>query len=257
MQGASNDDLQDESQQSAGAFDDEREYPIDRVRRRLSGSLGGRPLMVYLVLFAGTAVLLILLVIVWISATGGDDKQRPTCFNIAVNEAEAAILAGDVTRAEVTLDQQQPLQGLTKIVLYYRDGQCRELPEGADYRGDLYRILGVIAIYNQASEQPVRVRYIRQAVPRELLATSTPTPTVTPTPSPTSTPSPVPTETSVEIVASPAAVDTPTATWEPTPSPVPTTTFTPTPLAPASPAATSLHSPPCLSAECKVMARTG
>lgn len=237
MQDASDTSVGGAEQQPPSPFDDEQEYPVDRVRRRLAGSLGGRPLMVYLVLFAGTAVLLILLVIVWMSATGGDGEQRPTCFNIPVDEAEAAVLAGDVTRAEVTLDQDQPLQGLTKIVLYYRDGQCRELPEGADYRGDLYRILGVIAIYNQASERPVRVRYVRQPVPRELLATSTPTPTVTPVPSPTPTPSPEPTETPAEAVVSPAAVDTPTATPAPSPTPVPTSTATPTPVPPASPGA--------------------
>lgn len=237
MQDASGNDSGGAERQPSGAFDDEQDYPVDRVRRRLAGSLGSRPLMVYLVLFAGAAVLLILLVIVWISATGGDGEQRPTCFNIPVDEAEAAVLAGEVTRAEVTLDQDQPLQGLTKIVLYFRDGQCRELPEGADYRGDLYRILGVISIYNQASERPIRVRYVRQSVPRELLATSTPTPTVTPTPSLTPTPSPTSTATPTAPPASPAPVNEPTATATPTPSPVPTRTPTPTPLPPASPTA--------------------
>ena len=36
----------------------EEEYPVDRLRTRLNESLAGRPLTVYLVLFAGAATLL-------------------------------------------------------------------------------------------------------------------------------------------------------------------------------------------------------
>src|SRR5689334_12542707 len=85
-----------ESQRTAQEPD--RDYPVDRIRRRFERSLGGRPLMVYLVLFAGAAVLLILLVIVWVSATGDENDQPPPCFDITVPDAQSAIRDGTVDR---------------------------------------------------------------------------------------------------------------------------------------------------------------
>src|SRR5262249_12472130 len=61
----------------ANGVEEEREYPVDRLRRRLAARVGGRRLMVYLVLIAGAAVLLVLLVVVWISASGGGGGQPP------------------------------------------------------------------------------------------------------------------------------------------------------------------------------------
>jgi hypothetical protein len=206
---------------AAGGVEEEREYPVDRLRRRLEASLGGRPLMVYLVLIAGAAVLLILLVIVWISASGGGGEQPPPCFDITVEEAQAAIHDGKVDRVEIFLDRQHPELGPSVIRLDLTDDTCRELPKGVDQVGQAYQIVGFVDVYNNTHDQRVRIVYRRTDVLPELLVTSTPTPTITPTPTETPTPTVTPTETpaATQTPASPIAVETPSA--------VPTETATP------------------------------
>jgi hypothetical protein len=197
----------------------ERDYPVDRFRRRFERSLGGRPLMVYLVLFAGAAVLLILLVIVWISATGDNNEQPPPCFDITVAEAQTAIRDGVVERVEIFLDQERPELGPAVIRITFTDDTCRELPKGADNINQAYEIVGFVEVYNSTHEERVRITYRRTDILPELLMTSTPTPTITPTPAPT---------------------ETSTVTVEPTTTP----TFEPTPIeTPASPIASEESTP--------------
>lgn len=204
----------------------EPEYPADRLRRRLETKLGGRPLMVYLVLFAGAAVLLILLVIVWISATGESGNEQPPCFDITLDEAHQAIVAGDVERIEIFVDRQHPEVGPSVIRLDLTDHTCRELPKGADNAAAAYTIVGIVDVYNNTHEERVRVTYRRTDVLPEFLVTSTPTPTETPlpteTPIPTETPTTATTET--ETPASPtieeAATEAPTVTATGLASPV-------------------------------------
>lgn len=200
------------------------EYPIDRLRQRFGQQLGGRPLMVYLVLFAGAATLLLLLVIVWYSATGGGNDESPLCTAITADEASNAILAGQVERVDVLVDRDDPLSSLTLIVLRLTDGTCRQTAQGADVRGDLYRILGVIELYNNFGEQRVRVHYQRQDIQPELLATSTPTPTVTPLPTETATVPPVAPSPTATIAP---PTETATATAPPTATPTATPTGSP------------------------------
>jgi hypothetical protein len=201
----------------------EGEYPIDRLRQRLRSSLGGRPIMVYLVLVAGAATLLLLLIIVWYSATGGGNDESPLCTAISADDASQLILAGQVGRIDVLVDRDQPLDSLTLIVLRNNDGSCRQTAQGADVRDDLYRILGVVEIYNNFGDQRVRVHYQRQDVQSELLSTSTPTslPTAIPTETPTLQPTisvsetvpPTPTATAtlpLPLPASPTVVETET-----------------------------------------------
>lgn len=190
------------------------EYPVDRLRRRLRRRMGGRPLMVYIVLFAGAATLLLLLAVVWISATNNDGDEAEICTEIAPGEAEAAVLDGQVRRIRVLVDQDQPVDTLTLIELEFMDDACRRTPQGADTRPELFRVLGAVELYNHFNDEAgVKITYTQQDIQRELLATSTP----------------VPTETLTALAASPTAVvaDTPI----PTDTPVATQTATKSPLA--------------------------
>lgn len=185
----------------------EAEYPIDRLRQRVSQSFGNRPIMVYFVLIAGAATLILLLAIVWISATGGGTDERPICTSITTQEAEQAILGGQVSRINVLVDRDDPLQTLSGIVLEMSDKTCRQPAQGADVRNDLYLLLGVVEHYNSFGEQRIRVHYQRQEIQAELLVTSTPTPA--PTLPPTETPTAAATET---VMPSPSPTGTATAT---------------------------------------------
>ncbi len=203
---------------------------VDRLKARFNRSMGDRPVMVYLVLLAGVATLLLLLAIVWISATGNNPEERPICTAISADEASAAILGGQVERINILVDSDDPLQTLTGLVLEFSDGTCRQPAQGADVRGDLYRILGVVEVYNTFGEQRVRLNYQRQEIQNELLFTSTPTPSPTPIP-PTETATVQPTETSTsqpEPTATATVTVTPTeatstSVFEASPSSSPTT----------------------------------
>lgn len=153
----------------------------EELRNRLEQLLGGRPLMVYLVLFAGAAALLLLLVIVWISATGGDDEDAPVCLDIPASETQELIRVGQVERLDIIADREQPEAGPVAIRIKLINDTCRNLPQGATNQATLYQIIGLVEFYNTYGEQRVRVHNERVEIPRELLVTATPEPTVTPT----------------------------------------------------------------------------
>ncbi len=206
------------------------------VQKRLEG----KPVLIYGTLVGGAVALLLLLMIVWLS-TRESGSPVNLCLDTNVSEAQAAILDGGVRRADVLIDAQQPMQGLTAIQLELEDGECRKLPEGADNRDDLLQVLGLIELYNQEGDGNVRVEYQREDVPANLLVTSTAIPTITPTSSPTKpaspvvgTPVPVPSSTptpSQSPTAAPSRTPLPTATERPTIAPTehPTTSPSTTP----------------------------
>lgn len=224
---------------------DEPEEPIDSAgngdagtladggwRGRLNQTYAGRPLAVYLVLLAGAATLAVLLGIVWITATGGGSEDRPICTAISAPEARDAILAGGVDRINVLVDKNDPKQTLTGIVLDMKDATCRQSPQGADVRSDLFMIVGAAEFFNNFADRDVSVHYQEQSVEPILLVTSTPTPeptlpptetiepTVPATMPPTSFPSPTlgsPTAAAPPLTATPpAAPDAPTSSMSPT-----------------------------------------
>lgn len=213
------------------------------LRDRVNQTLGGRPLMVYLVLFAGAATLVLLLAIVWVSATGSGNDERPICTSATAAEAQQLVLAGQVDRINVLVDREQPLDSLTGIVFELTDGTCRNSAQGADIRNDLYAILGVVGLYNNFGESRVRVHYQRQELDPSLLVTSTPTseptlvPTETPTIEPTLEPTALPTETpTAEPTATSTSTSTATATSEPeptTPAVISAPTMEPSPATPS------------------------
>jgi hypothetical protein len=202
-----NGELEPAAESPESAPGSEPEYPVDRLRQRFSQSFGNRPIMVYLVLVAGAATLVLLLAIVWISATGGGSDERPICTAISTDEAEQVILGGQVERIKVLVDRDEPLQTLTGIVLELSDGTCRQPAQGADARNDLYRLLGVVEHYNNFGDQRIRVHYQRQEIQPELLSTSTPT--ETPTAPVTETPTVESTATATATIETPS---TPTTT---------------------------------------------
>lgn len=199
----------------------------------LDRRVGGRPLIVYLALAAGMAVLGLLLVVVWMSATNGGETQQPPCLDITPIEAEQAILAGEVEQVDVLVDKTDPVDSLTLIQAKMTDGSCRKLPEGADNRDALYMVLGVVTHVNETSDQHVRINYITQEVPGNLLATSTATPTQTAVPTESPLPSATP---EASLTAAPSATRVPpTATRVP---PTVAPTHTAVPPTPAPPTAT-------------------
>ncbi len=141
------------------------EGTLSSVQRRLEG----KPVLIYGTLIAGAVVLLLLLMVVWLS-TRNSGSPVNLCLDTNVAEAQAAILEGGVRRADVLIDAEQPMQGLTAIQLELEDGECRKLPEGADNRGQLLQVLGLIELYNQEGDGNVRVEYQREEVPANLLA---------------------------------------------------------------------------------------
>jgi hypothetical protein len=217
--------MQDEPER-INDLDDREDGPRSQIERLL----GGRPLSVYGVLAAGVGVLVLLLAIVIITASGDDGgDEQPQCLNVGADDAQSAIEAGQVERITVVSDQDRPEAGPIAVSLNLTDGNCRQLPQGAVLQPELYRILGVAAYYNQSreGEERIRISSERQAnVPAELLATATATPTETPPPTET----PIPTETAV-----PTAPPAPSATMAPPPT---TATSAPTTPVAGSPAAT-------------------
>ena len=150
--------------------------PPDRMRDYLDRRIGGRPLMVYLVLFAGAATLLLLLIIVWISATGGGESEQPICLDIVKQDAISQVYAGSVKRVNVLIDEANPTLGPFALQLDMSDGSCRKLPQGADNQSGMLEVLGAVEFSNTIGDQRVRTNYQRKQVPAELMQTSTPTP---------------------------------------------------------------------------------
>ncbi|HET9661200.1 MAG TPA: hypothetical protein VFP05_12770 [Thermomicrobiales bacterium] len=204
------------------------EGTLSAVQRRLEG----KPVLIYGTLVGGAVALLLLLMIVWLS-TRDNGSPVNLCLDTTVSQAQAAVLDGGVRRADVLIDAEQPMEGLTAIQLELQDGECRKLPEGADNRDILLQVLGLIELYNQEGDGNIRVEYQREDVPPNLLLTSTAIPTL----SPTGKASPL-AGTPLPVLGS-SPTPTPTDTVTPSPTPTFTPTATPaTPIATGSPLAT-------------------
>lgn len=188
------------------------ESAFSAMQRRLDG----KPMLIYGTLVAGALVLLLLLMIVWLS-TRNNGSQVVLCLDTSVAQAQQAILDGGVRRIDILIDDQQPMQGLTAIQLELEDGECRKLPEGADNRPGLLQILGLVELYNQEGDGNIRVEYQREAIPVNLLSTSTPIPSETP---PTREASPIP-GTPIPVLDTPTRTPAPSRTPAPTETPVP------------------------------------
>lgn len=188
----------------------DEEYAVDRFRARVSQRFGDRPFTVYLVLFAGAATLLLLLAVVWISATGDSERENLFCTYISPQDARAAVLAGQIERVHILVNNEQPTETLTGIELRYNDQTCRQTAQGAEIREQLFSIIGAVGLFNNFSDTTIDVRYQEQEIQPELLVTASPT--VPPTETPT-----VAAPTVVASPSEPTATEVPpTATSEPT-----------------------------------------
>jgi hypothetical protein len=158
----------------------EEEGPSSWWRDRLEQRIGGRPLILYLVIIAGVGALVLLLVIIIVSATKDGDNNQSTCLDISPHDAVAQIFAGNVEKATITIDNEQNELGPVAITIEFKDnGGCRTLPQGIDNRDGMLQILGAIEYANTINGQKVRTEYDREDVPVELLSTATPTPSPT------------------------------------------------------------------------------
>lgn len=205
---------------------------VGAVRTRLGArDSRGRPFAVYGVLFAGVATLLVLLVIVYFTATDRDRPDQPICTAIDPEAASIAIRDGQAERLTLAYDNDVLVAtdnrfGPVLARLDYVNGQCANLPQGITSQSAIYTILGVIAFYNEATENTqVEIVYERsETLDGGLFVTPTPEPTATIVPSPTapatevtgSRPDPTPTErvapatpTEATPAASPATAATP------------------------------------------------
>lgn len=170
------------------------ERPPERRGLRSIG-FGNRPLSVYGVLVIGVATLLLLLAIIYFTATDRNKQQQRVCLSIDVAHAAEAIKQGQIDHLTVVVDadERTPTSGRFGPVLGridYADGQCANLPQGLVGQKELYYLLGVVQVYNQETDgQQVQVRIDRTAgLPDQLFTTPTvPAPTRTPPPSPTVT----------------------------------------------------------------------
>lgn len=208
--------------------------PVGRARAWLERVLGDRPLSVYGVLAAGVLVLVVLLAIIWITATGGngDDAADTQCFEITVEEAQVTIERGEVAQVRITTAQEGPELPIAAL-LELTDQSCRYLPEGAANRNGMLLVLGAADFFNRnrSADERIRIRYLEQAnVPPEVLATATPTATVGPseTPLPPTAPPASPTAAPPPPTAPPSppapamATPIPAATEAASPPPLPT-----------------------------------
>jgi hypothetical protein len=186
--------------------------PVDQALARLRGSLGGRTLSVYGVLLAGAAVLFLLLAIIWITAGGDGDGERPTCVNINVDQVLGRIEAAEVERVDVSFRAETPRLLPAVISLETTDGSCHIFqPQGIEGQVDMLAVIGAVEFYNETSDERRITLSIEPSdnLPPELFWT--PTPTVTATVEPTMT-----VEATATIEAASPTAGLPTETAVPT-----------------------------------------
>ena len=216
----------------------------DEARKAETGADGGgssirqpgrkaeqRSRSAYIVLAAGVAALLALLLIIYFSSDRNQPDQ-PICTTVSAESARQAVLEGRISRVTLAYDDtvtppSAPNWGPVLARLDYTDGQCGNLPQGIMNQDDIYLLLGAITVFNDITENTqIEIKYDRETELNPGLF-ATPTPPPTPTPVATSTPLPTPTPTS-----------TPVPSPEASPTIAPTTVPIGPILLPPSPAAT-------------------
>ncbi len=179
---------------------------------RLRGDSGGRSSFVYIVVGIVALTLTVLLAIIYFSASERDRTSPPICTDIALDRAERAILSGEVERLTIVYDET-PLTptsdryGPVLAKLDFTDGTCSNLPQGVAQQDVVYTVAGVIAFYNQnTEEQKVEVVYQKTAnLSDDLFAMPTEPPTATVAPTETPVPSPTPTQVATPAPGPPVA----------------------------------------------------
>jgi hypothetical protein len=195
---------------------------------RLTGGGGGRSSFVYIVVGLVALTLTILLAIIYFSASERDRTSPPICTDITQARAERAVLRGEVERLTIVYDETpytptSERYGPVLAKLDFTDGSCSNLPQGVVNQDVVYAVTGVIAFYNEnTEEQQVEITYQKSdRLSAELFVLPTEPPTATPTMEPTvaatPTSSPAPTEV---VPATPADAGSPVASPIASPAPV-------------------------------------
>lgn len=187
------------------------------MRDRLEQEVGGRPLILYLLMAAGLAVLVLLAIIIWVSARGDGRSSQAICLDIDPQEAINQVMAGNVDAVYVIVDSNQPQLGPAALQLEMSDKSCRITPQGVDNRDQMLQVLGAIEYSNTIGENRIRSEYRREAVPAELMATKTPTMESETEPTATTDPNAAPTATVDPNAAPTEAVTVETPTTIPAP----------------------------------------
>lgn len=191
---------------------------------------------VYGILAAGVSALLILLLVIYLTASDRGNPDQPICTTISPEQASLAVRDGRAERLTIAYDDEIETPtadrwGPVLARLDYADGQCANLPQGITNQSDVYAIVGVINFYNETTENTqVQIVYERSSTlsaglferPTEVPTATVPPPVtvvVTPTPEPAPT-QPVVIPPILPPVAPPVI---PPATPLATPEPVPGT----------------------------------
>lgn len=179
---------------------------------------------VYGILAAGVAALLILLLVIYLTASDRGNPEQPICTTISPEQASLAVRDGRAETLTIAYDDEVETPtserwGPVLARIDYADGQCANLPQGIANQTDVYAIVGVINFYNETTENTqVRILYERS---RTLYAglfvmpTEVPTATVPPPATVIVTPTPDPEPTGLPVIPPVIPPATPAATPEP------------------------------------------
>ncbi|MGN6031741.1 MAG: hypothetical protein ACTHQE_08740 [Thermomicrobiales bacterium] len=234
------DDVDDASSSVVGTTAEQVPAEPSAGRGQSAQGDGNRSRSLYAVLGIGVASLLVLLGIIYFSATKRENPEQPICTAVTTEAAEDAILAGEVHRIVVNYDNQveSPTDAQWGPVLArvdFVDGSCGNLPQGIVAKDEMARILGTAYMYNHVTTETqveIVLRGTDSLNPSLLvLPTSTPTPTPLVTPTPATPASPI----IIVVTATPEPTATPTETPPATPSPEATATPTTATPGPATP----------------------
>lgn len=164
---------------------------VDRLRQ----GGGGRSSFVYIVVGVVAITLALLLVIIYFSASERERTSPPICTAITLEEAQEAVLRGEVERLTVVYDDADPpptseRYGPVLAKLDFTDETCSNLPQGVANQDIVYTIAGVIAFYNENTEgQTVDILWQETAnLDEELFELPTEIPTEMPEPTATVAP---------------------------------------------------------------------
>lgn len=180
----------------------------------------GRSMSVYGILAAGVAALLILLLVIYLTASDRGNPEQPICTTISPEQASLAVRDGRAETLTIAYDDEVETPtserwGPVLARIDYADGQCANLPQGIANQTDVYAIVGVINFYNETTENTqVQILYERSSTLYAglfVMPTEVPTATVPPPATVIVPPTPAPEPTGLPVI--PPA--TPVATPEP------------------------------------------
>ncbi|MDQ3539512.1 MAG: hypothetical protein M3440_02390, partial [Chloroflexota bacterium] len=198
---------------------------VGSIRTRLgTKDSKGRSMSVYGILVAGVAALLILLLVIYLTASDRGNPDQPICTTISPEQASLAVRDGQAEQLTIAYNDEietptSERWGPVLARLDYQDGQCANLPQGIVNQTDVYAIVGVINFYNETTENTqVQIRYERSSTLYAdlfVMPTEEPTATVPPPATVIVTLTPVPEPTGLPVIPPVTPPGTPAATPEP------------------------------------------